>query len=124
MTTRRWMTVVAVVGVASSSWVLRQRANEYREKAAWCKREEVMEIILRDDVLKSAQQEENQTRWMRKIFGQNIDGQTMLQVGADLRARAESHASLAAYYGQLKHKYRAAARRPWLPVPPDPPPPE
>jgi len=31
---------------------------------------------------------------------------------------------LADWHLELRDKYRAASRRPWLPVPPDPPPPE
>ena len=37
---------------------------------------------------------------------------------------AEKYRVHARYYAELSRKYALAARRPWLPVPPDPPPPE
>jgi hypothetical protein len=38
--------------------------------------------------------------------------------------RAEKRKALADYHARMKAKYNAAARRPWLDVEPDPPPPE
>jgi hypothetical protein len=42
------------------------------------------------------------------------------------RAKAQRQLTLARFHGELRRKYDRAARRPWLPVPPDPhpPPPE
>lgn len=40
------------------------------------------------------------------------------------RAPTQSDRERAAYHSKLNDKYEHAASRPWLPLPPDPPPPE
>ena len=42
----------------------------------------------------------------------------------DFREDAEQATRRAAYHASLKRKYERAARYPWLPVEPDPPPPK
>lgn len=39
-------------------------------------------------------------------------------------ARLARMKAMAAYYGMMRKKYERAARYPWLPIEPDPPPPE
>ena len=57
-------------------------------------------------------------------YGEAWDSYTM-RVAEDIRRRAGDRpycAERASYYSRLKRKYERAAARPWLPVPPDPPP--
>jgi hypothetical protein len=47
-----------------------------------------------------------------------------LRLALEAELREKECLSLAVYYGQLREKYRLAARYPFLPIMPDPPPPD
>lgn len=85
MTTRRWMIVVAVLGVALAC-------------PRWVESRRIAFQACRDHYL-----------------GRVLD---VLLQPHDARNRR-----LGSYYWDLFAKYERAASRPWLPVPPDPPPP-
>jgi len=128
MTTQRWMLAVAIsacVFAARMHWrnaVLREsylaRAEvaashraEYVEKAERSRRraDEIarQQVMLEDDPKFSPKFRELMER----------DRQATLRI-------AKTCDGLAGYDAIIVDKYRAAADRPWAPVPPDPPPPE
>src|SRR5262245_21410608 len=96
-TTRRLMVLVAVVAVSLCGARLWSRSVEYERRAA-----------------KHAAAAARLLAW--QIFPEE-DDQGMRQMG--------EHAwRLGRYHATLKQTYERAARYPWLPVPPDPPPPD
>jgi hypothetical protein len=97
MTTRRWMLAVLVVGLLC---LLEHRRREFESLAAY-HGSKVIRIVVR--------YQSTDGTWYWKHRGTFL---TRAQV-----EEADWHAALAERYGH-------AARYPWLPVEPDPPPPE
>ena len=99
MTTRRWVVAVAAVGGALS--VARMGHTAF---ARW-QIAESHELIRRFPCI------EHGTAW--------------LAMTAEERRKRDAYCQrLSAFHGMLERRYRRAAFRPWLPVPPDPPEPE
>jgi hypothetical protein len=106
MTTRRWMVVVAVVGLLISGWVrLKQRRDCFLSMARSHERK-----------MPSSTAE---GKALRSRFGSTsgMSGEEILLLRRDfdrMMDRADHHAALV-------RKYHRAARYPWLSVEPDPP---
>lgn len=100
MTARRWLVAVAVVAVLSGITVEIAReielSSEYRRRAA---DHGLLESGSRGDVLHGP----------GGMYAQMIGPRDPSKAG---------------YHAMMREKYGRAARCPWLPVPPDPPPPE
>jgi hypothetical protein len=62
-------------------------------------------------------------RELEIAFGMNVEPERE-EVKAKRAADARVNHRTADYHAALKHKYEQAASRPWVPVAPDPPPPE
>jgi hypothetical protein len=99
--------MIAVAVVATMSWVavrLRQRS----ERFYW----------------ESLSMEGRRIEWAAGAELYEYDCNRAADPLPDDVRGAIRHRRRANYYLALQRKYRDAARRPWLPVPPDPPPPE
>jgi hypothetical protein len=114
MTTRRWIIVVAVIGLmviglmlGSGVW-LKQRRDHFL-LLAQSHQKEVASSTARGKALKS--------RFGRTSGMSNEEIMDLQRDYDQMIDRADHHASLA-------RKYEQAARYPWLPVEPDPPEPE
>ena len=109
MTMRRWMIAVAAIGLMIGGGVRLKQRRDYFLSLAQSHQMEVASSTARGEALKSR-------------FG-HTSGMTteeIMHLHGDydrMMDRADHHASLA-------RKYERAARYPWLPVEPDPPPPE
>jgi hypothetical protein len=101
MTTQRWMIAVAVVAIIMTTVGIRRRQNEFLQLAAYHKKE-----------------------WSHIVGRVSDDGVTWLRYDPLKRDWRLSSASESVYHAQMREKYEHAARYPWLPVAPDPPPPE
>jgi hypothetical protein len=62
-------------------------------------------------------------RELEIAFGMKVEPQSEA-VKAKRAADARMNQETAEYHAALKHKYERAASRPWVPIAPDPPPPE
>jgi hypothetical protein len=118
------MIVVAIAGSALYGWTLWWRASEYRKKAIACETREQMEsaqekVALVDLKLSESSLEDAEKEELDDLV------RTLKDSLEFHRANAKRQAALPPHYRKLKHKYKydLAARCPWLPVPPDPPPP-
>src|SRR5690242_6532202 len=92
---RTLMIAVAVAALLLAAKLARERSVVYRERS-----------------------------FVAECFARAID---FSLAGAEMRGdaiAAAKHREAQRYYLRLAAKYRRAARFPWLPVPPDPPPPE
>jgi len=112
MTTRRWMIAVAVVAVAAGTLVEVMKVSDlaayYREKSA----EHCMwEAVHRESA------ERFRGLWLKAIEDRDPEYDDYRETREWDRRRVEYHAA-------MTKKYEQAALNPWLPVPPDPPPPE
>jgi hypothetical protein len=110
--TLRWLLIVIgflAVLMAAGLEAARatRRAREYRQLA-------VAHAAFRD--LSRAEAEEYRYALVHKAAADNRSGTDLLRWEAHERA-------LARYYDAMAAKYHRAARFPWLPVGPDPPPP-
>lgn len=100
MTTRRWMIVVAVVGLVLLLMVKFEPHNRQAERYA---------------------------RWERywSEQAQSYRAEAATERDPEKRERtlryAQGVARVAAWYGQMKRNYRSVRFRPWLPVAPAPP---
>lgn len=103
LTTRRLTALVAVAGVAAFVWVQGER-NRQRF------------VILRRTA--------SMHRDLAFAYRGTPPGMKDLFTAQELRAGAHPSKVMAAYHDAMHDKYRRAMSRPWLPVPPDPPPPE
>ena len=103
MTTRRWMIAVAIVGVGIGAGMLLVRSRRYAAVAAF-----------------HAQGEAECWRIIAADEGNRLD----TAIWKDWLAYARRSRKLFLYHAALRRKYEWAARRPWLPVEPDPPEPE
>lgn len=117
MTARRWMLAVAVVGVVLG---LAQRRADFRRRARlhW--------------VTAYSAVEENKPdlngEWERFWFSESPNPpkpRPYTPAEAEvIEAWFATRQRRIAYHEAMSRKYDRAARRPWLPVPPDPPEPE
>ena len=103
LTTRRLMVLVAVVALITGTFVTWQRQRRYRELAVEYARRERSGRALR----KWIAADRVPARGARSV-GILIDG---IPIDVKLERTA-----------RLRAEYERAARYPWLPVPPDPPP--
>jgi hypothetical protein len=110
MTTRRWMALVAVVGVILTGIHLRRLRSEYLVLSAYCAAKEE---------ISRAHAGWNHASIHRLAISANSGEQ--LRVARKSWATEERRVE---YFAGLKAKYARAAERPWLPVPPDPPEPQ
>jgi hypothetical protein len=124
------MIAVAIVAVAIGAEMTRRRSVSYREKA---NRYTSYEATWRDDgerLDRSAAERKKHLRELeayamsgggefRESWKPLIDSATRSATLAS--GQAENSYRRSAYWGALRAKYERAARRPWLPVEPDPP---
>jgi hypothetical protein len=97
--TLRWLLVaVAVAGTALVGWedAIRRRSKEYSERAFQCWAKAAATRLIR------------------------LRGASPAKTAALLRRQAVRRD----WYARLQQKWERAARSPWLPVAPDPPPPD
>jgi hypothetical protein len=126
------MAAVAVVAIALGAEMTRRRSVSYRDKA---NRYAVIEANWRDGGQtwdRSAAEREKHLREL-EAYAEGYGGRFRLswkplidpatQSATIASGKAEDCYRRAAYWGALREKYERAARRPWLPVEPDPPPP-
>jgi hypothetical protein len=106
MTTRRWIIVVAVIGLMIGGGVLliRQR-RDYFLALAQSHQQEAASSMARGTALKSR-------------FGSMPGGR--IEIGQLFR-NCDRMVDRASHHAAMAHKYERAARYPWLPVEPDPP---
>jgi hypothetical protein len=109
MTTRRGMVAVAVIGLMIGGGVRLKQRRDYFLSLAQSHQKEVASSMARGKALKSRF---DPTSGMsnEEIMHLYLDSDRMID-------RADHHAAMV-------RKYERAARYPWLPVEPDPPPPE
>jgi hypothetical protein len=105
MTTRRWMIYVVVVALSVAGEQMRRRAVQYRRQA---ERHAKIELACRQAAARLPLMKPSDFRFYCGTMVRDL-----------LRTPR-----LAAYHADLRCKYEYAARYPWLPVEPDPPPPE
>src|SRR5215813_6576698 len=106
MTTRRWMIVVAAGAVVGASARLATLRARFLLIARW-RAEDAIDA-----------------RDLAKFWDDHAAQDTRSAEGsAYARAVAASARARAAWNDRMKRKYEQAARYPWLPVEPDPPPP-
>lgn len=128
MTTRRWMIAVMVLGLLLSVgiWVERliDLASRYRQTAAAFGRREAEAQKEQRERLKIAAALERDAADQGRVAALRESAKNAHDLAEYHAQIAMSRARWTRYYALLKQKYAAAARRPWLFVPPDPPPPE
>ena len=100
MTTRRWMIALAGVALLLVSIRLWRLSSDFRSRAAW---HGVQEARFKDRL-----------EWSRRLAHERDFATSSVTYSLDRIS----------YHAALKGKDERAARRPWLPVPPDPPEPE
>jgi hypothetical protein len=120
-TVRRLMIAVAVVailfGVGLHIRLSRLSANFAKRAAMYAK----FESVWREQGLFCREQEEQLRKWANDPR-QGVDGPEFWgRLAQDETDRAEKLKTLADFDASMKAKYEAVARRPWLPVEPDPP---
>jgi hypothetical protein len=125
MTTRRWMIAVAVAGVIAGTLVGGARMEARRQRfSALAKAHSSDELVARS-LEKLAYEQIDTLAAMRKAEEANGNPpDPWNDVIAQARLQATHSRAFADYHAILRRKYEAAARRPWLPVPPDPHEPE
>jgi hypothetical protein len=104
------MVVVAVVALALGTARIWNLRSSYLQKAAEYTLEE-------QDELKILRTLESHITRLGGPAGETSNGS--LKAYSETRANRRAWAD---YYGHLKHKYRTAASRPWVPISPDSPP--
>jgi hypothetical protein len=99
MTTRRWMIAVAVVGLLC---LLEHRRRSFESLASY-----------------------HRSRLARFVIGQSLDDLTVIRpIFRDRKPLTTDEVKVATWHQAMARKYRQAARKPWLPVEPDPPEPK
>jgi hypothetical protein len=99
MTTRRWMIVVAIVGLLC---LLEHRRRSFESLAAY-----------------------HQSRLGGFVIVQSLDDLSLIRLfRRDRKPLTTDEAKVATWHEAMARKYRQAARNPWLPVEPDPPEPQ
>ena len=131
MTTRRWMILIATVAIAFGAELMRRRSVSYRATANRYAFEEAKTRAWGETSDRSAAERQKHLREIqafaeggggafRASWNPLIDSATRCLTLAS--GEAEFCHRMAAHWGALRAKYERAARRPWLPVEPDPPP--
>ena len=119
MTTRRWMIAVAVAAGSVGATITVRRALRYDRCAAFHAAKERIS-------LKHAENPRAGLNLCEAGWGvPALESDPC--IGHPLPPRlwsATDHLADAAFHRIMKRRYERAARRPWLPVPPDPPDPE
>src|SRR5262245_571600 len=143
-TTRRLMALVVVSAVFLGGWVevpkLRGRAEVYRERArVHAAQEWRYQRMLVTEGKRTAYWSALSVEWARRASATGQNSRSVPRPDADDWAFLAEQATLLArcrqervnrlttnvgHYARLRRKYEDAAARPWLPVWPDPPPPE
>jgi hypothetical protein len=103
---RTLLIAVAVVGVVLGAGMMRRRRSILHEKAAHHRaigRRQAAKVRGIEELARAA---------------------TTAREAAETRADARVEARIGEYHAALARKYQRAAARPWLPVAPDPPPPD
>ena len=129
-TVQRLMAAVAVVAIAFGAEMTRRRSVSYRDKANRCASIEAGWRDGGESYDRSAAKHKKDLRELeayaegygghfRESWKPLIDPATQSVTLAS--GKAEICHRWAAYWGALRVKYERAARRPWLPVEPDPP---
>jgi hypothetical protein len=111
MTTRRWMIAVAVVAMGVWTLEVASRAQRHRSRAVAMRERE---MVARAAVCLSAGAAQGDD--CHFTVPDDFDPET-----AHLSPYSERYRRLLFYYRRMRQKYEMAARRPWLPVEPDPP---
>jgi hypothetical protein len=112
MTTRRWMIVVAIIGLITGGTIEGMRLKR-RHDYAFLSRLEYY-----------ARKEDEAVGWER-TYRKLVEREE--RAGSrcdDLRRHLDQISQGVEYYSALARKYRRAAHYPWLPVEPDPPEPD
>jgi hypothetical protein len=122
---RTLMVVVALAGVIAGTLVGCARMAARRQRFnALAKAHGSDELVARS-LAKMAYDQIDTLAAMRKAEEANGNPPDPWDdVIAQARLQATHSCAFADYHAALKRKYEHAARRPWLPVPPDPPEPE
>jgi hypothetical protein len=104
-TVRRLMVAMAIVALLLGGGILGRRSLDYRRLAAF--------------------HEQMEQRKERAVRGIEILARAANDPADAAAARRDAayEAQIGRHHAALKAKYLRAASRPWLPVPPDPPPP-
>ena len=146
MTTRRWMVAVVVVALGIYSGLLVWRSSQFNrtalqhtEQAASCREREtyhaarvateVNMLSIRERHLELARSIAERSSGSDGVVKALVEeAESSLAYGRsvldDHRRNLANAVATRAYHERLMKNYRRAARRPWLPAPPDPPPPE
>jgi hypothetical protein len=133
MTTRRWLILIAIVAIACGAEMMRRRSVSCRAKANRYALEEAKTRARGERSDRSAAECKKHLREIQ-AFAESGGGAFRVSWKSliDSATRSATIASdqaehchrWAAYWGALKAKYERAARRPWLPMEPDPPRPD
>lgn len=129
MTTRRWMVVVAVVGAISAAGAemirLKRAASAFPARVAYHASQQSLNEFL---VTSSKAEEVQFRRFYAEMRREGVDraeaDKLEREMTEDRRREVLNLTRKIDHHRRMKTKYLAAARRPWLPVPPDPPPPK
>ncbi len=133
MTTRRWMVVIAIVAIAFGAAIMRERSVAYRGKAnryaleeakvrTWGKHADQMTAVRKKELRDLEAFAEGYGGRFRADWKPLID--PAIRSVSLASEEAEKCLRWAAHWGALRVKYERAARRPWLPLEPDPPRPD
>ena len=129
MTTRRWMVVVLVVGLTSGAVVVGIRLKRRQsELLAGAEFHAELESLCRLQEANARAFFEEQTVFISELEKEprgGFFGESLLKkakaLEAEMRKTSANLPQQIAYHAELTHKYRHAARYPWLSVEPDPP---
>ena len=140
---RTLLVAVAVVGILLGGLVwterMRRRAASFRARAVWHHQHEQLSLRMAARMRqRAARSERFRLEYARRAA---IEEEPSRFAALDLHSYTRAARSwaewksqaiewvgkcsrLADYQGRLRQRYQRAATRPWLPVPPDPPPPD
>lgn len=136
MTTRRWMVVVAVLGVAlgvgAHAIRLRAVAYQHRVRADQCARSQTEWVVaaelfefMASDERRSAEDLESlatpQARFIKDDRRRLDLANYHRGISEHWEIRSTEALSTSSRYGDLEQKHRRAMRSPWIAVDPDPP---
>jgi hypothetical protein len=115
-TVRRLMIAVAVVAILLGVSLHVRNVSLYSMRISHHSK---CESSWREDEWRHRKRAE-EIRKLAEDPGQRSGAEWWRQYAERETVRADKFKALADYHGQMKTKYQAAARRPWLPVEPDP----
>ncbi len=128
MTIRQWMIAMVVTALAVGAVSLDRWSRDYRRRAEFHARmestheEKSRKALTRME--KSAKIVDGLERQLPPDLPRGSFSDTVEHFVLEIRERAVADAQRGAYHAALARKYRYAASHPWLPVEPDPPPPQ